>query len=149
MKSVCTALKPGGIFILRCFTQPEPQERADQVFEDALRGAAPNFNAFRLRLLSALQPSTAQGIATKNVYREWAERRDRDSSLVSRAGWSANDLEIIEGYRNTGTVFTFPTLAECRETLSECFQEISVSFGTYDGAERCPRLVLKPRRSGG
>ena len=148
-RSVRDALKREGIFILRCFTQTERQEGPDQVLEDAMRGEIPTFTQFRFRLLMAMQPSTGEGIAVNRVYRFWTSHAPTESLLLSRTGWPKSDIDVIELYRDGGAVHTFPTLAECRSTLSEFFDEISVSFPTYYAGDRCPRLVLTPRRSAG
>jgi hypothetical protein len=145
-RSVSAALKPEGILILRCFTQAKQQERPDQVVEDALRGGIPTFTQFRFRLLMALQPSVREGIAVNSVYQFWVTY---ESLLRSRAGWPLSDIDVMEIYRDGSAVHTFPTLAEFRAALSEFFEEISVSFPTYYAGDRCPRLVLTPRRSGG
>lgn len=148
-RSVLNALKPDGIFILRCFTQPEQQEPPDQVLEEAMRGEIPTFTQFRFRLMMAMQPSTGEGIAVNAVYRFWINHRAEESLLLSRTGWPKSDIDYIELYRDGAAVHVFPTLAECRATLSEFFDEISVSFPSYYAGDRCPRLVLRPRRSGG
>jgi len=144
LRSVCTALKAEGILVLRCFTQPEQQERTDQLFEAALRGEIPTFTQFRLRLLMAMQRSTGEGVAVSSVYRFWADRSATQMSRL-RALWPKADIDYIELYRDAGAVHTFPTLAECRAVLSEFFDEVSASFPTYYAGERCPRLVLTPR----
>jgi len=146
--SVRGVLKREGIFILRCFTQPVQQERPDQVLEDAMRGEIPTFTQFRFRLLMAMQPSTRAGVAVNDAYRFWTSHGARESLLLSRTDWES-ELDYIEVYRDGGAVHTFPTLAEFRAKLSEFFDEISVSFPTYYAGDRCPRLVLTPRRSGG
>jgi len=148
-RSVRNVLKPDGIFILRCFTQSEQQELPDRVLEEAMRGEIPTFTQFRFRLLMAMQPSTGEGIAVSAVYRFWISHRPEESLLLSRTGWPKSDIDHIEVYRDGAAVHVFPTLAECRATLSEFFDEISVSFPSYYAGDRCPRLVLRPRRSGG
>ena len=145
-RSLHAALKPEGILTLRCFAQADPQERPDQVVADALRGTIPTFTQFRFRLLMALQPSAREGIAVKNVYRFWVTI---ESEIRSRAVWPSSDIDVIEIYRDGSAVHTFPTLAECRASFSEFFDEISVSFPTYYAGDRCPRFVLAPRRSAG
>jgi hypothetical protein len=148
-RSVRAALKPEGILILRCYAQPEVQERPEQVFEDALRGEIPTFTQFKFRLLMAMQRSTREGIAVNGVYRFWAGRKAAESLLISRTGWRKNEIDTMELYRDAVTVHTFPTLAESRAVLSEFFDETSVSFPSYYDGERCPRLVLMPQRGGG
>ncbi len=147
-QSIRAALKPEGIFILRCYAQPEVRERPEQVFEDALRGEIPTFTQFKFRLLMALQRSTGEGIGVNVVYRFWAGRKTAEPLLIARTGWLKNEIDTMELYRNADTVHTFPTLAESRAILSECFDEISISFPSYYDGERCPRLVLSPRRGG-
>lgn len=138
-------LSDDGLLVLRCYTQPVAQERPEEVFEDMLRGAIPSFHHFKFRLLMALQPSTCQGIAVSEVYRFWAERNADARGLMARSGWEKQAIEMIELYRGSDTVHTFPTLSEFRSVLHEFFDEISVHTSSYNLGERCPILVWKPR----
>ncbi len=136
------ALCPNGIAALRCYVQPDEQESPDAVLEEMYRGAIPTFCHLKFRLLMALQPSARQGVAVADVYRFWASR----SVDVSRTGWPAREVETIELYKDKDTVHTFPTMTEFREVFSECFEEVSVLTPSYSLGERCPTLVLRPRR---
>lgn len=145
-RSARAAVKPGGILILRCYAQPEVQDGPEKVLEDALGGKIPTFTQFKFRLLMAMQHSAREGIAVNEVYRFWARRKAVESLLVERTGWRRSEIDTIELYRGVATVHTFPTLAESRRALSEFFDEVTVSFPTYFDGERCPRLVMTPKR---
>jgi SAM-dependent methyltransferase len=145
-ESVCRVLKTDGIFVLRCYVQPDSQEDPDTVFAGALTGTIPTFHQFKFRLLMALQASTQDGIKVDDVYRYWASRPHQKTDWPSRAGWSREDVETMDLYRGSSTVHTFPTQAEWHAALHEFFEEVSISTSPYYLAERCPTMVLRPRR---
>ena len=139
-------LSPDGIYILRCYIQPEAPESPQQVFADLFHpDALPSFHHFKFRLLMAMQQSAQTGIAVHDVYQYWTERKIDTALLTSRAGWENSAIETIELYRQSATVHTFPSLAEYRSVLGEFFDEISFSSPPCTLGERCPILVLRPR----
>jgi len=145
-ESVRGVLREDGISVLRCYTRPVPGEGPDEVFEDLRRGEIVSFHHFKFRLLMAMQESTEQGIAVAEVYREWMERKVDLGALSGRAGWEKKTIDTMELYRGRETVHTFPSMAEFRSVLSEHFEELGVSSPSYSLSERCPVLVLRPRR---
>ena len=144
---VSDILTDGGIFVLRCFLQPARKERPEDVIADILREPIPTFHHFKFRLLMAMQRSAWQGIAVDEVYRFWVSRNLDESLLISRAGWEKLAIDSIKLYRGTDTVHTFPTLAEIGSVLHERFQEVSISTPSYNLGERCPILLLRPKRN--
>ncbi len=143
---VCRVLSNEGIFILRCYIQPAVQERRDDVFADIFREPIPSFHHFKFRILMAMQQSPHVGIAVDEVYRDWADRNIDPRALTSRTGWEQSAIDTIELYRDSATVHTFPTLAEYRSVLGDFFDEVSQFNLPSNLGERCPILVLKPRR---
>jgi len=143
--SVRGVLRNDGMFVLRCYAQPEVQERPEHVYEAALRTEIPTFTQFKFRLLMAMQRSTREGVAVNEIYDFWAGHKDDEPRLMERTGWRRWEVDTIELYRGANNVHTFPTLAESRAVLHEFFDEVCVSFPSYYAGERCPRLVLKPR----
>ena len=144
-ESVRRVLRDDGIFLLRCYVQPAVQERPEEV----LAGISGNssFHHFKLRLLMAMQQSARQGVAVGEVFRFWADRRAEAAVPVRRAGWERAAVETIELYRGAKTVHTFPTRTELQSALGEFFDEVSLFHAPGGVGERCPLLVLKPRRS--
>jgi hypothetical protein len=93
----------------------------------------------------ALQPSTAQGIALKDVYGFWKNRRIDDNLLISSTRWDPRHLSTIEKYGESDTILTFPTMAELKAVLLELFDVASISIPAGYLGDRCPTLVLRKR----
>lgn len=145
-RSIRALLKPGGLLVLRCYTQPDVREEPAQVLDDAISGMIPTFTHFKFRLLMAMQASPFDGVAVESVYRFWADHEHCGSLLMARNGWPSSEMDTMQLYRGSSTVHTFPTLAGIREALSECFEEVAIHFPSYFDGQRCPSLVLRPHR---
>jgi SAM-dependent methyltransferase len=142
-RTVSRVLNEHGVFVLRCYVQPEKKEAPEDVFTDALLGTIPSFHHFKFRLLMAMHPNATQGVAVKDVYDLWAKRNLEGQLVNCHAGWAKKDVDMMQLYRDSPTVHTFPTLSEWREVLSDFFEEVSVSTPTYDTGDRCPTLVMR------
>jgi SAM-dependent methyltransferase len=144
--TISHVLSDHGVFVLRCYVRPDKREAPEDIFTEALSGRIPSFHHFKFRLLMAMQPSAGQGVAVKEVYDLWAKRNLERQLMNCHAGWMKKDVDTIQLYHDSYTVHTFPTMAEWREVLSEFFDEVSVSTPKYDTGDRCPTLVMRPRR---
>jgi hypothetical protein len=134
-----------GALVLRCYVQPEEREAPEQIVADALSGEIPTFHHFKFRLLMALQPSARQGVPVKEVYNVWTQRRLGQRLTNCRAGWTKQDTDMIQLYRDSPTVHTFPTLAESSDVLRRFFEEVSVFTPSYYNGDRCLTLVMRRR----
>ena len=147
--SVFQALKREGIFVARCYAQPERREEPAVVMESLAGRENPTFHHFKFRLMMAMQRSLKQGVAVDEVYRYWA-KYDLDPAVVAeRQAWDVEGIRAIALYRDASTVHFFPTLEEQRSLLREYFDELSCSTDACVLGERCPMLVLTPRRAAG
>jgi hypothetical protein len=95
----------------------------------------------------AMQHSTEEGIAVKDVHRFWVTHGFNPQSLPLSTRWQKSAIETIEFYQGADTVYAFPTLAELRLVLTEFCEEVSISTPRYEMAERCPTLALRPCRN--
>lgn len=138
-------LKERGTLILRCYVRPAEREHPEEVFEDLLTGSMPSFHHFKLRLLMAMQRNVLHGVAVSDVYEAWERHRVRGIELPSGPGWEEPVVETIEYYRDSDTVYWFPTLEEFRSTFCECFEEVSITIASGYLSERCPILVFRAR----
>jgi SAM-dependent methyltransferase len=102
-ETVASVLRPDGIFLLRVYLQSEPRETTDHVFADALDGRVSSFHAFKLRLLMAAQENAHEGVAVRDVYRSWAERKIDRERLPNVTGWQKHDVDTIDFYRDSST----------------------------------------------
>ncbi len=143
MGSVCRVLDRDGRFVLRCYVQPEDREGTEALVDGGQE--IRSFHAFKLRLLMTLQPDVNRGIAVRDAYRFCASHRPDIERLAVRNGWDREVVEMLELYRVTDTIYTFPTLAELRSLLAEFFDIVSVAIPDYELGERCPLFTLRPR----
>lgn len=143
-EGIAAALHEGGILILRCYLQNDVPESPEQVYADLSRGAIGSFHALKLRLLMALQKNLQEGVAVRDAYRSWTARHLDPESLPSGQGWQNSAIETIEYYKDSGTVYAFPTLVGMRALLGEFFEEVSLFTPSYELGDRCPTLVLRP-----
>lgn len=145
-EAVFRVLDSDGIFLLRCYLQPDVQERPEDVFEATFHPPIPTFNEFKFRLLMAVQQSTREGLVVNEVYRYWASLNVDATELASRTGWDQSAIEMMELYRGAQTVYTFTTRSEILSVLCEFFDVASISTSASYLGRRCPILVLRPRR---
>jgi SAM-dependent methyltransferase len=136
-------LKPGGIFVIRCFALPAVPEPAEAIFDDMVRGSIPSFHHCKFRLLMALQRDTREGIAVHRVFEHWRDRTP-DVKLPSGPGWEEGDVATINLYRGTSTVYAFPARREFEAVLYEDFDPIRVLEPSYHLGDRCPIFLLRP-----
>lgn len=144
--SLRRVLGPDGLFAFRTFVRPDRDERPAAVCDAAMDGEVDSFHAFKLRLLMSLQPDTATGVRTGDVWACWASDGPGAEELVDRSGWPREQIATIEAYRGRDTVYSFPTLEELRSLLAEeGFEEVERFRPTYELGARCPTLVWARR----
>jgi hypothetical protein len=146
LSSISDLLREDGLFILRTYIQPECKETPDEVFAAIDGEPGLTFPQFKFRLLMSVQHSAEEGAVLDRVYEAWAQRARNASRLAARTGWDEGAIRTIEFYRDSETVHTFPTLPELECAVRPWFEQVSISYPTYYLGERCPTLLLKPRR---
>jgi len=137
-------LRPGGLLILRCYLQAEPRECPHEIHSQAMGDAIDSFHAFKLRLLMALQPAAGAGVAVNDVH-GWVTANVDPASLPRRSGWTAAEVATIDYYKDSPTVYAFPTLHELRAELADKFRELSLLTPGHPMGPRCPILVFQSR----
>ena len=142
-RSISRLLSPEGLFVIRCYLQPDCPESPEEVIAQIYSDGQETFHQFKFRLLMALQANAIEGIAVRHVYDYWASHTS--DKPISRLDWSQTAFELMELYRGVDTVHTFPTLDELRQVLDEFFVEVDISIPSYCLGERCPTIVLKSR----
>jgi SAM-dependent methyltransferase len=141
-KQISRVLRNDGIFVLRCYIQPPAPDQPAKLF--ASLADYPSFHYFKFHLLIALQPDACQGVAVNDVYRFWAAQNIDVDDLIAQTGWDRSAIQMMDLYRDSSTIHTFPAWSELEPVLLEFFDQVTVSTST--GC--CPIVVLSPRRSG-
>jgi len=136
-------LRPGGIVALRLFASPEVPESFDDVRDaiDTIRC----FDTLKWRIAMAIQ-STARAVRVSAIREAFDVLVPDRGALAARTGWPREVIDVIDHYRDSPAVYSFPTLGEARACFDPWFTEIACHTGGYELGERCPTLVL--RRSG-
>jgi hypothetical protein len=141
---LCGLLRDDGILLLRSYVQSATRENPQEIYA----ASTGSINALKLRLFMAVQQSPQEGVALRDVYRSWKSRNLDREVLPLGAEWEKPGVaETIELYRDSNTVYAFPTLPELRCVLQEFFEEVSISIPGYDTGDRCPILLLKAHRN--
>ena len=135
----------GGVLILRTFVRPETREPLDAIVSDLWSGATRSIHAFKLRLHMHVQPSTERGIRFGETWQLWRSLGIDARTLADRTGHAIEEIDTIETYRDSATSFSFPSLAEVRETWATDFEELACSTPAYELGDRCPTIVLRAR----
>jgi SAM-dependent methyltransferase len=135
-------LKDGGRAIFRLFAAPEKPEPMKRVISAALSGEIKTFHAFKWRFAMALVGMTKDpNIKVSVIYSEFNSIFPDRKKLASASGWSRESIDTIDVYEYSKIVYSFPTMRQMQAVALADFHEISVEYGQYELAERCPVII--------
>jgi len=148
-QAMCSELyrlvRPGGLWIVRCFVQAETPETASDVFNDLSLKKIGSFQVLKLRLLMAMHPDPETGVAIGHTWEVLHNKWNEYGLLAEEFGWPVEEVRAIDGWRYANNLYSFPTLAQYRKFFPTVgFSVIDVFTPTYELGERCPTLVLSP-----
>lgn len=146
VQSVWGVLVPGGIFAIRLFAMPYQRESVSQVSEQLADGAIGSFHEFKLRMLMALQSDPVSGVRVADAYEKIVECFERlGSQLVSRRGWTLDEIETLSAYQASPSVYHFLTEEDSvlQFTKSGRFREVARARGTYSFAKQCAIILFQ------
>jgi hypothetical protein len=137
------------LLVLRVFCTPEQGETPEAVLAAARQGGIGSFHAFKWRLAMAIVAGQGDPNIRVHDIREQFQalvaEADR-AELAAAAGWLAADIDTIDVYRDSPTVYSFPTRSQLRAALPSYCEEIGSGSGTYELAERCPVIAFRFHR---
>lgn len=137
-------VKPGGLVSFRAFVSPAEPEPVAAVIRDAGTGAAGSFHAFKWRWVMALLAEQGEvNIAVRYVYDAFLRAFPDMEALAHTAGWDIETVRTIEAYRDSDTMYSFPTLKEVEVLLRPDWELVAVDYGSYELAERCPTVTVR------
>lgn len=138
-KQLQKVLKPNARIGLRLFCTPEKGEDIKDVLADAYAGNIGSFHAFKWRFVMAIVAANkTPNINVSQVYDKFADMVIDRNELAKSASWPLEDINTIDVYKNSSVIYSFPTLNETSRLMEKYFKKISVAYGTYELAERCP-----------
>lgn len=137
-------LRPEGRWLMRAFVRPEQSESPSTVLHDLVGGRIGNFHAYKWRLMMALQPSLALGVRPRDVWSLHQLLGPASKTLSERVGWPQAQIETLDSYRDSQSIYFFPTLEELRQTLAPHFEVVEQLLPDYELGDRCALLALRP-----
>jgi len=140
-------LRPDGYFIIRLFVRPRRREDIAVIWENLLARRIGNFHEFKWRLAMALAVGKDDQVRVDDIWQAWRAAAIDARQLAAQLNWRLADIETIEDYRGSPLIFTFPPLAEVLRRCWPSYNLLSRIVPDYQMGERCPTLVLTPRRT--
>jgi SAM-dependent methyltransferase len=136
-------VKSGGRLVFRLYLAPDIAETILALQDAAMSGNINSFHAFKIRLgmsLAAQESKPHVGVANiLDVFNSLFKNRDE---LVRATGWSREQIDTIDFYRESNVLFSFPTKAQLLSIVSKLFPTARlVASGSYEMSEFCPLLV--------
>jgi hypothetical protein len=140
-------LRDNALLVLRVFCTPEQGETPEAVLAAARQGGIDSFHAFKWRLAMAIVAQQRDPNICVHEIREKFQALVADrAQLAAAAGWLAADIDTIDVYRDSPTVYSFPTRSQLRAALPDYCEEIGSGNGSYELAERCPVIAFRFHR---
>ena len=128
-------LAVGGLFTTRAFVSGTVTEDAALVMSDFLDGRISNSSILKLRLAIALTPDSTTGVLLHDVWKFYHDSIPGDCSLSELTGWSNDELQFIEAYKNSDERYRFPDVDELCDTFCKStgeFECISIQIPDYE-----------------
>jgi hypothetical protein len=141
-------LSDGGLSIVRLYALPSQWESPETVLRDFVQGRVSNMNILKLRLGMALQGTPSEGVARKTIWNAFHAAAPNPDRLARQLGWSAEQMHVIDAFRDYPDRFFFLTVADLHQLFCSSpggFQLESVYVPSYELGERCPTVVLRRR----
>ena len=142
---VARVLKPPGRLVLRCFLRPEQSESIADVVTAVFSGKIGSFHTLKWRVAMAIKPDLEFSVAVADIHAAFESHFPDRQQLAFSTGWSREAINTIDAYKGTDVRYTFPTMSELKPLLLPFFDIVEVRHGSYELAERCHILSLKPR----
>ncbi len=139
-----SVLGPAGRAIFRLYATPSPGEALEDVQAATMGGRIGSIHALKWRLAMACVARQGHpNVAVRDILNAFTELFPNRRDLARNTGWSEDDIAIIDLYRTSDVVFSFPTVERVLQTTVGYFGDTHlIEMGTYEMAERCPLLVL-------
>ncbi len=144
LERVTDLLAPGGRFACRLYERPEKPFSEEHLRQTASRRATINFHAFKWQIAMHLAESGGASmpvVLIRERFNELFPDRDR---LARDTGWPRDLIDMIDIYKGSPTIYTFPNRREFLDVLPKGISHARFEpCGSYDLAECCPMLTFE------
>jgi SAM-dependent methyltransferase len=143
---VTDLLVPGGVFACRVYERPPQPISADDLAAIASGPAEIGFHGFKWQFFMHLAEIVGANIPVALVREQFNELFPDRAALAASTGWLAADIDTIDVYRGSPSVYAFPNRTEFLAVLPESIGDARfVACGSYDMAACCPILTFTKR----
>jgi hypothetical protein len=144
LECVIDLLAPGGCFACRLYERPEKPFTEDHLRQAAARRATVNFHAFKWQIAMHLAEDGGASMPVVLIRERFNELFPDRDKLARDTGWPRDVIDMIDIYRGSPTIYTFPSRREFLDVLPKGISRARFeSSGTYDLAECCPMLAFR------
>ncbi|MEM7444754.1 MAG: class I SAM-dependent methyltransferase [Pseudomonadota bacterium] len=143
-KQLSRVLEPGGRAIFRLFCVPSLCESLEELSDATWEGKLRSIHALKFRLAMARAAETGSvNMKLRDVWDDFTARFPDRMELAQVTGWSEQAIDTIDFYRDSDTVYSYPTEEQVLAIAREQFPNASLkAVGTYEMAERAPLLIM-------
>jgi hypothetical protein len=138
-------LLPGSIVIQRLMIRPSPTPDCGEILERAASGRIHGLGALKHQMAQSLQPSFMDGVQLCEVRNAILEGGLILHNSDGYYPWSHEPLSALDYCAIEGASLCYPTLEELRSLTQTDFEELSISYGSYEMAQLCPTIVYRTR----
>ena len=143
-RAALDALKPGGRFACRLFERPERAFTADSIGRAPDPSTPFNFHALKWQIAMMLAGERGPQVPVASILAAFEEIFPDRDELAQARGWSRQEIDTIDVYRDSPLTYLFPNRAEHRAWLPPEATEVQfVDCGGYPLAECCPILTFR------
>ncbi|MGE0238908.1 MAG: class I SAM-dependent methyltransferase [Parvibaculaceae bacterium] len=144
LERVTGLLAPGGRFACRLYERPEQPFSEDHLRQMGSRRAGVNFHAFKWQIAMHLAETGGASMPVVLIRERFNELFPDRDKLARDTGWPRDVIDMIDIYRGSPTIYTFPNRREFQDAVPKGVSEIRFApSGTYDLAECCPMLAFR------
>lgn len=138
-------LKPGARIVVRNFCTPEEGEGLEAVGAATLGGRIASLHAFKWRLaMAAVAEAGDPNIRVTRIRDAFHALFPDQARLKAATGWTDDEIDTIEVYKDSVVSFSFPRLSELLAVVPARLRHRgTVAAGSYEMAERCPVVVME------
>jgi hypothetical protein len=144
-RQIYRLLLPESFVFLRNLLRPSPTPTTSDVFAKFKAGQIRSFSAFRHQVSQSLQTSFMDGISTRvtrDVILSSGVLNSDNNDCFRRHDGKQSELDY---YATEGGALCYPTLTELRSLTDANFEELDISYGSYEMAELVPTIVYRTR----
>jgi hypothetical protein len=144
-RQILRLLPPGSIFIQRLMIRPSTTPGKEEILQRAAPGKIHSLGALKHQVAQSLQPSFMDGVKPSEVRRAILDSELLQHNSDGRYSWSHEPLSALDYYSIESVSLCYPTLEELRKLTCAGFEELTISYGTYEMAHLCPTIVYRTR----